>query len=178
MKTMIAGLNLGCRTRAIDGWVNFDCDPHPGVDLVGDVSDLSRFADNSIPEIMASHIFEHFPIPQAPAVLKEWHRVLEPGGKLYIAVPDFERAVELYGVMGLNDWIVRLLWGDQEYKTAFHYAAYDEARLSKFLADAGFVDSFRVEEFPIGDPEDCSNLRSTYDGQSVSLNLIATKGGA
>lgn len=171
----VAGLNLGSRNRPIPGFTGIDCDIHPGVDLVGDVGDLSRFEDNSVGEIYGSHVLEHFPHTQTLRVLTEWHRVLEPGGKLYVAVPDFERAVELYGVMGLNDWIVNLLSGDQIYKTAFHYNLFDEARLSGLLAQAGFVDSFRVYEFPIGDPEDCSNLKSTYDGASVSLNMIAEK---
>lgn len=171
----IAGLNLGCRTRAIPGWVNLDCDAHLGVDLVGDAVDLSRFESNSIGEVMASHLLEHFEYHRASAVLKEWHRVIEPGGKLYIAVPDFERAVELYHMTGLNEWIVRFLCGDQVYKTAYHYNLFDETRLTKLLKDAGFADVFRVESFPMSEDDDCSNLASTLDGERVSLNLIALK---
>ena len=175
IETKIAGLNLGSRNRAIPEFFNMDIDPHPGVDIVGDVSDLSRFADASIPAIYASHVIEHFEYHRTLAVLKEWARVLEPGGKLYIAVPDFERAVQIYGMIGLDEWIVRFLCGDQEYKTAFHYNLFDEARLTGLLKEAGFSDSFRVESFPIGDPEDCSTLVSNIDGDPVSLNLIAIK---
>lgn len=171
----VAGLNLGSRNRAIPGFTGIDCDLHPGVDLVGDVADLSRFDDNSVGEIYSSHVFEHFPHPQAPAVLKEWHRVLEPGGKLYIAVPDFARTVELYLILGLRPWVTNFLMGDQIYKTAFHYNLFDEAKLTAMLKDAGFADSFRVEQFPIGDPLDCSNQVSNVDNQSVSLNMIAVK---
>ena len=168
-------LNLGCRTRVLDGWKNFDCDPHQGVDVVGDIRNLSAFADNSVAEIMASHCLEHLPHPETLSALKEWHRVLEPGGKLYVAVPDFERAVEIYGIVGLDQWIVNFLSGDQGYKTAFHYNLFDEARLSALLKEAGFSESFRVELFPIGDEKDCSTNISTIDGLPVSLNLIATK---
>lgn len=175
IETKIAGLNLGSRNRAIPEFFNVDCDPHPGVDIVGDVSDLSRFADGSIPAIYASHVIEHFEYHKTAAVLKEWHRVLEPGGKLYIAVPDFERAVQLYGMVGLDEWIVRFLCGDQEYKTAYHYNLFDEARLTALLKTAGFAESFRVELFPIGDPADCSTNVSNIDGEPVSLNMIAVK---
>lgn len=174
--TKTKGLNLGCRTRSIEGFLNMDCDQHEGVDVVGDVSDLSRFADNSVGEIYGSHVLEHFEYHKTLAVLKEWHRVLEPGGKLYVAVPDFERTVELYGKLGLDEWIIRFLMGDQEYKTAYHYSLFDEERLTHLLKQAGFVDSFRVEQFPIGDPHDCSNLASDVDGEPVSLNIIAVKG--
>ena len=171
----IAGLNLGSRNRSIDGFLNMDCDQHEGVDIVGDISDLSRFADGSIPEIYASHCLEHFEYHRTSAVLKEWLRVLEPKGKLYVAVPDFQRCIELYQDIGLNDWIVRFLMGDQEYQTAYHYSIFDESRLSRILFDAGFSESFRVEQFPIGDERDCSNLASDYDGFPVSLNMIAIK---
>lgn len=168
-------LNLGCRTRSKEGWLNLDIDPHPGVDFVGDASDLSRFKDGEIAEIYASHILEHFGFNRTLPVLKEWARVLEPGGKLYVAVPDFARCVELYGMCGLNDWIVRFLMGDQAYKTAYHYDLFDEGRLTKLLSAAGFSDSFTVEEFPDSEDGECSNLASTIDGERVSLNMIATK---
>lgn len=168
-------LNLGSRNRAIPGFTGMDCDAHEGVDIVGDISDLSRFKDGEVEEIYASHCLEHFEYHKTLAVLKEWARVLEPGGKLYVAVPDFARCVELYESMGLNEWIVRFLMGDQEYKTAYHYNLFDEPRLALLLKEAGFSDSFRVELFPIGDERDCSNLVSTNDGLPVSLNMVATK---
>jgi predicted SAM-dependent methyltransferase len=168
-------LNLGCRTRTKTGWVNFDCDPHPGVDVVGDIRNLSMYADGSVSEIYASHVAEHVPHPETLAMLKEWARVLEPGGKLYVAVPDFARCVELYMQLGLNDWINRFLCGDQEYRTAYHYSLFDEGKLSKLLAEAGFADSFRVEQFPDSEDAECSNLVSTHDGERVSLNMIGVR---
>ncbi len=171
----IEGLNLGSRNRSIEGFLNMDIDQHPGVDVVGDVSDLSRFNEESIPAIYVSHVIEHFQYHRTLAILKEWARVLEPGGKLYIAVPDFERCVELYGILGLNEWIVRFLMGDQEYKTAYHYNLFDEARLKTLLDNAGFSESFRVEQFPFGDENDCSNLVSNIDNLPVSLNFVAIK---
>lgn len=176
--TKIAGLNLGARARAIPGFLNMDIDAHEGVDVVGDVADLARFEEGSVGALYASHILEHFEYHRTPAVLKEWHRVLEPGGKLYVGVPDFARAVEIYAYIGLDNWIVRFLMGDQEYKTAYHYALFDEERLEHLLKQAGFADAFRVERFPIGDENDCSNLTSDMDGEIVSLNMIAVKGAA
>lgn len=173
--TKVRGLNLGCRTRAIPEFLNMDIDAHDGVDLVGDVSDLSRFENGSVGAIYASHILEHFEYHRTLAVLKEWARVIEPGGMLYVAVPDFARCVELYGQIGLSDWIVRFLCGDQEYKTAYHYALFDEERLAMLLKEAGFKESFRVEQFPIGDEGDCSTMVSTHDDEPVSLNMVAIR---
>lgn len=172
---MIAGLNLGSRNRAIPGFLSMDCDQHEGVDIVGDIADLSRFEDGSVGEIYSSHCLEHFPHPRTLSVLKEWHRVLVPGGKLYVAVPDFRRTVELYLRHGLNDWTQNYLMGDQGYATAFHYAIFDEDRMRFLLQQAGFRDSERVEMFDIGDPDDCSRNASTADGLPVSLNMEAVK---
>lgn len=169
-------LNLGCRNRKIEGFTGIDCDPHPGVDIVSDASELGMFKDNSVEEIFASHILEHFPHTKTRDVLKEWHRVLNDDGILYVAVPDFKRTVEIYQKMGkLSPWIINYLCGDQEYKTAFHYCLFDHEYLSKMLLDIGFKEASQVEDFPIGDPMDCSRNVSNLDGKSVSLNIIAIK---
>lgn len=168
-------LNLGSRDRTIPGFKSMDIDPHSGVDYIGDVSDLSRFGDNTVNEILASHILEHFPHAKTLDVLKEWCRVLSKNGLLYVAVPDFKRTVELYSKIGLNDWIVNFLWGDQEYKTAFHYTGFDEGRLTRLLLKAGFSEASVVDELPQHSDGDCSTLVSTFDGGSVSLNMVAVK---
>lgn len=167
-------LNLGSRDRAIPGFIGVDCDAHPGVDIVGDIADLSRFANGEVAEIYASHCLEHFPHTQTPPVLKEWARVLSPGGILYVAVPDFKRAVELYLACGLQDWVVNFLWGDQVYKTAFHYAGFDFDRLSRLLRESGFSEVSQVVEFPIGG-KDCSRALSSHDMKPVSLNVVAIR---
>ena len=168
-------LNLGARDRPIPGFKSVDCEAHPGVDFVRDASDLSIFEDGSVVEIYASHILEHFPHTNTLAVLKEWHRVLEPGGILYVAVPDFKKVLEQYEEYGLTDWHINWIFGDQEYKTAFHYTAFDFKRLSDLLHDAGFSESSQVEFFPIEGLNDCSMLVNTLTREPVSLNVIAVK---
>jgi len=167
-------LNLGSRDRTLAGYKNMDCNPHEGVDFVGDVADLSRFADNSIETIRASHILEHFPHVQTASVLKEWHRVLIPGGILEVAVPDFKRAMDL-ARDGLNPWVERWLMGDQIYKTAFHYAIFDHEKIRTCLISAGFREASRVVRFHEPARGECSQLLSTIDGRPVSLNMLAIK---
>lgn len=168
-------LNLGCRNRSIPGFKGMDIDQHESVDIVGDISDLSQFGGGSVSEIYASHVLEHFPHPLTVSVLVEWNRVLENGGILYVAVPDFKRAVEIYNKMGLQDWIVNQLYGDQGYETAFHYTGFDFNRMSHILKLAGFKELSQVGTFPIGNERDCSRNVSSIDGKSVSLNIIAVK---
>lgn len=168
-------LNLGSRDRSMSGWTNVDCDPHEGVDVVGRIEDLKSWADGSVSEIYASHCLEHLPHPQTLPCLKEWARVLRPGGVLYVAVPDFARVVEIYHKTGMQNWIVNYLFGDQGYPTAFHYAGFDFKRLEGLLRQAGFVEVSRVERFPVGPDLDCSTKVSTFDGKCVSLNMVAIR---
>lgn len=167
-------LNLGARDQALKGFINIDLDKHEGVDVIGDASDLSYFADGAISEIYASHILEHFPHTRTLAVLKEWNRVLVKGGILYVGVPDFRRTVELYLKYNMQDWIVNSLWGDQGYKTAFHYTGFDFDRLASFLEQAGFSESSQVDFFPFK-TDNCSDKLDTIERKPVSLNVIAIK---
>lgn len=167
-------INLGCNNRAKQGYYNVDRDNYPGVDLVCDVSKLP-LADGVAREVYVSHILEHFPHTRTKEVLKEWARLLRPGGILKIAVPDFDRTIEIYGKCGLADWVVNYIWGDQGYEGAFHYCGFNEARIAKLLKEAGFTDISRVESLPGSSEVECSNNKSNLDGKSVSLNMVAIK---
>src|SRR5262245_49667380 len=89
-------LNLGSGELPLDGYHNLDhkygLEAYP----------LKDYADNSVEEVRASHILEHFPHAEIPAVIKEWVRVLKPGGRLKIAVPDFDMLARAY-TNGLHD---------------------------------------------------------------------------
>lgn len=54
-------LHIGCGERYLPGWKHLDARKFPHVDYVTDTLDkLDMFADNSIAEIYACHILEHF----------------------------------------------------------------------------------------------------------------------
>ncbi|MEK7549176.1 MAG: methyltransferase domain-containing protein, partial [Patescibacteria group bacterium] len=79
-------LNLGCGDLILKGFIN--------IDLYSDKAQLKcngkylPFKDNSIDEIYASHLIEHFDFKEGFDVLKEWLRVLKVEGKLIIETPD------------------------------------------------------------------------------------------
>ncbi len=79
-------LNLGCGKVPIEGYVNVDRRPAPGVDLVVDLQRTSwPFRDSQFDEVLASHILEH--LIDMEAAMREIHRVMKPGGLLKILVP-------------------------------------------------------------------------------------------
>lgn len=56
----------------------------------GDALNLP-FKDNVLDAVHSSHVLEDFPVEQWPAILREWGRVIKPGGHLIVSVPDRKR---------------------------------------------------------------------------------------
>lgn len=165
-------LNLGGRNTTIPGFKVVDIYNGENVDIKADISNLNMIEAASVDEIYASHCLEHFGHFDTLRVLKEWRRIMRPGGKCYIGVPDFRALVRLYEKVGLTQFIIDLGWGGQEYKEAFHYTPFDFPRLSRLVIDAGFSDVKQLAELPYG-LKDCSSLRDTVTGQLISLNIEA-----
>ncbi len=90
-------LHLGCGNIRREGWVNIDLVPTPATDLVGDVTKLKDFRDFSVDEIRMEAVYEHLFRHERLAALREWNRVLKPGGVLHIAfIPDFDVIADHY----------------------------------------------------------------------------------
>lgn len=171
-------LHIGGRTRA-DGWEVLDALPRPEVDHVGNARDLSRFPDGTFEAVYASHVLEHFSyVRDLLPVLREWNRVLVPGGMLYASVPDMDTLAELFLLresISLEDrWMVqRMMFGGQVDDYDFHHVGLNEEFLAAFLRDAGFADLRRVDDFGLF--QDTS--LATFNGVPISCNLMARKGG-
>lgn len=80
-------LNIGCGEWIQDGWTNIDNQQLEGVDLVATVPPIP-YADGSVDEIAAIHFLEHLDHPTGAEFLRECFRVLRPGGRLGVVVPD------------------------------------------------------------------------------------------
>lgn len=78
-------LNIGCGARPLQGFTNCDLYPGPEVDAAFDCQKDWPFADDSASLVYASHLLEH--LPDHFAFFREAHRVLEPGGRLFLRVP-------------------------------------------------------------------------------------------
>ncbi len=57
-------------------------------DVRCDIRDLSMFADASFDNVVSSHALEDFAPEDVPNVLREWTRILRPGGHLVLYVPS------------------------------------------------------------------------------------------
>jgi SAM-dependent methyltransferase len=61
------------------------------VQLPGDCRNLFWFRDDVLDYVYSSHVLEDFPEPETASILREWVRLLRPGGKLVLLLPDQER---------------------------------------------------------------------------------------
>lgn len=119
-------LNIGAGDTVIPGWTPIDR-------KFGTEAYPLAYADNSIDEIRASHILEHFTFREAREALTEWVRVLKPGGTIRIAVPDVDKAA------AWPDKQERLffLMGGQMHDNDIHRSAYDASRLESLMDSVG-----------------------------------------
>ena len=92
---------------------------------------------NSVDEIRASHILEHFAFKDVPTVLRNWIDVLKPGGRIRVSVPDFDRILELRGKDDRH-WY-RYLFGGQVDENDFHKSMFTEEIFRHHLEGAGLV---------------------------------------
>ena len=176
-------LHLGCGPRHIPGFVHVDLLPAPHIDIVGPVEKLPM-PDASVSLIYASHVLEHFGRNEYKSVLREWFRVLTPGGILRLSVPDFAACAAVYYENGLVNGLsglVGLLVGGQRDGNDYHKMIFDEAFLRLDLLQTGFKEvrrwDWRTTEHTGIDDYSQAYIphMSKQDGRLMSLNLEAVK---
>jgi len=173
---MARRLHIGGTIKS-DGWEILNAKPAPYVDHVCNANDLSQFSDNTFTEIYASHIVEHLDyIDELQNTLLEWNRVLVPGGKIFISVPDLDVLAGLIlekSKLTINDrfFVMRMIFGGHVDKYDYHVAGLNEEFLTKFLNDSGFINIQRVQEFGLF--VDTSTM--IFKGTAISLNMSADK---
>ena len=176
-------LHLGCGGRRAPNMCNVDITPQESVDIVDNVMTLEQFPDDWASLIYACHVLEHFSHTDAVKVLKTWFRVLAPGAKIRISVPDIDRIVKIYQknwqhfqTDGHSPWI-GLLYGGQTDPYDFHKTGWNFCWMAHVMGSIGFVD---MREYPhephfIGGDFWDNSLALEPFGEFLSLNMMARK---
>jgi len=138
-------LHLGCGRRHIAGYVHIDAVDYPHVDHVSSIDNLSFLQDHSVDVIYNCHVLEHFKRRDVQRVLREWHRVLVPGGLLRVSVPDFAALCDVYQRSRDLKLVIGPIFGRQDYLYNIHYNLFDFETLRKQLEEAGFCDVRRYD---------------------------------
>lgn len=131
-------LNIGAGNKVVDGFLNLGLEAHH--DIEADIRDLSMIDSNTVAEAMAIHVLEHLWRWDAPIALAEWFRVLTPGGKLAIEMPELLRCARAVLAPQEDRKPIQGLFGDPRGSELMaHKWCYSEAELKQLLQEAGFI---------------------------------------
>jgi SAM-dependent methyltransferase len=161
-------LNLGCGDKLLPGYVNVDVAASRAgrrPDVLCDLRRLTPFESDSVEEILSVHAIEHFWRWEAADVLREWLRVLKPGGVMILECPNLATACaellkdpDCFAGAGrdgqLTMWV---LYGDPAWQDPLmcHRWGYTPQSLMRLMGEAGLV-KLRQEpaQFKLREPRD------------------------
>jgi len=149
-------LNLGGGGTYISGHVTVDA-------VCGDKVYPLPYPDGSVAEMYASHVLEHFSHRDTLKVMKEWVRVLAPGGRIKIAVPDYDKCNDPAIVPNWHDRQMYVFGGHTD-RYDRHGAHFNEQSLKTQMHHCGLEWVERWE--PV--IQDCASY-------PISLNLTGVK---
>ena len=145
-------LEIGSGVRPQPGYIHVDVDAlAPHVEAFAPAHELP-FPNGWASEVVAIHSLEHVLPSMLRATLLEWRRVLEPGGRLRVHVPDSAQLMRAYLAADLESkWSLSgALLGmysspaattpERLLLRADHQVLFDAALLTQVLEDAGYTE--------------------------------------
>ena len=146
------------------------------VQLGGDCRDLYWFQDGALDYVFSSHVLEDFPEAETAAVMAEWARVLRPGGRLILLLPDQQRYLAYCEQSGagpnLHHSIAHFSL-DYVRKVASHLAGLEVEAEHPELGDYSFLVVFRKTGTQIGPEADLrTRLQEAWRARDEALFLL------
>jgi predicted SAM-dependent methyltransferase len=136
-------LHVGSGKSPKAGWVNIDVLGHP-VDLAWNIQRGLPFRTETIRAVFHEHVLEHFTKTDGLRLLRECHRVLEPGGILRVGVPDLHAFIQSYVAQGTG--LLADTFPRETPTAAFNKLVYEHGHKAMYDADS-LCDLFHVAGF-------------------------------
>lgn len=147
-----------CELPSHDGpWreIRLDIDSKTAPDIQASITDMHPVPAASVDVVWSSQNLEHLYAHEVPQALQEFYRVLKPGGRLIVSVPDVQAAAEQVAQGNLEGPLyltpngpvnaMDLFWGRQSAATdetavfELHKVGFTAQSLSRQLTQAGFT---------------------------------------
>lgn len=172
-------VEIGSGAFPSPGYVHVDADKWAKhVEYVAPATALP-FADGTVEELLAIHILEHVHASDLIPTLREWRRVVRPGGFAQIHVPDAASVFQAFlDNPPENKWTVMIPIFGMTSHAQFgqpvgqdlerHHVIYDFALLERVLLEAGFA---RVEDVS-AEVTDRHTAKWRNDGLIPRMSLV------
>lgn len=146
-------VNVGCGKQTWDGFYCIDAVRHPKAsrdpDLIhaftfgpcGELENPIPLPDSCADEVHNYHFIEHVTRWQSPSILAEFRRLLKPGARLVMELPNLESACRNL-LAGMNDQMSMWpIYGDWNHKDEFmlHKHGYTPDTIKNLLKECGFT---------------------------------------
>lgn len=112
---------------------------------------MNDIKDGSVDYIVAWHILEHMGFPtERDDVIREWYRVLRPGGRIFLACPDLKKIARhiVDGDEAWGDWFICMVnvYGPYNgFRGDIHRWGYNQEEIIKlFTKDHAFADCLEL----------------------------------
>lgn len=160
-------LEIGPGPRRIEGFETVNVVWGKDVDYIADAARELPFPDSIFSLVYASHVLEHIPWFRIEDALKEWVRVIEPGGHIELWLPDglklCQFIIDIESGLEREEWLDdwrpfnaeanpykwangRLLYGVRSDYPSWHTAIVTPSFLASLLGQAGLVDIESMDE--------------------------------
>lgn len=109
------------------------------------------FEDNSLDGVLCFSALEHISKYQVMPTLAEFERILKPGGKFVILVPDLEWVCRRFLEEPDPNWNMDLIFGDQTHDGQYHKTGFTENIFAMYFAEAckksKIINFYRVDAY-------------------------------
>lgn len=120
---------------------------------------MPEIADNSVDKIITFHTIEHVGHRRIVPMLMEWRRILKPGGKIVIEMPNLSAIIKRLSEMTHNSGEIKgdfgdgsvfeTLYGGQKDLGSFHISCLTPWQFMVLAKAAGFEDYKIKREIPM-----------------------------
>lgn len=161
LKTEELVLDIGCGPNSNSRNINLDYAWHPGVDICCDITRGLPLPDDYVAGVFSEHCLEHIAPEDALYVCREVYRMLRPGSRIRLVVPDLEIYVSRYqtrqpmpyvGEDNIQGIYTPAMSVNRIMHAHGHRFIYDYETLREMLAACGFIEIAKREFNDGADP--------------------------